>query len=154
MIKTMLNIFENFVKFLQSHTVCLSQWLWKRSYSDRGRRPEGGLPGVFQRQSRFGRHDTRVKVWRNRSSHPSLATSNTHLWFQPSNKNAAIANHKQNNADRSRRHCEVLSLTHSSDTTHLSDTSNISLISYPITAKSKIRHLVLLLNMLQVFSET
>ena len=30
--------------------------------SDRGRRPEGGLPGVFQRQSRFGRHDTRVKV--------------------------------------------------------------------------------------------
>ena len=31
-------------------------------YSDRGRRPEGGLPGVFQRQSRFGRHDTRVKA--------------------------------------------------------------------------------------------
>ena len=30
--------------------------------SDRGRRPEGGLPGVFQRQSRFGRHDTRVKA--------------------------------------------------------------------------------------------
>ena len=48
----------------------------------------------------------------------------------------------------------ILSLTHSSDTTHLSDTSNISLISYPITAKSKIRHLVLVLNILQVFSET
>ena len=48
----------------------------------------------------------------------------------------------------------VLSLTHSSDTTHLSDTSNILLISYSITAKLKIRHLVLFLNMLQVFSET
>ena len=31
-------------------------------YSDRGQRPEGGLPGVFQRQSRFGCHDTRVKA--------------------------------------------------------------------------------------------
>ena len=49
---------------------------------------------------------------------------------------------------------EILSLTHSSDTTHLSDTSNISLISYSIIAKLKKRHMVLFLNMLQVFSET
>jgi hypothetical protein len=43
--------------------------------------------------------------------------------------------------------------THPSDAPHPSDTSNILFISHPITINMDIHHLVLYLNMIQVFFE-